>query len=163
MITTETEQTLEREKLAFLKKERARICNEIAKLEGPRLTKNEKKVGYVRYMHSPYDEKHPLFPRITLAAVVDHNRNELYYGLRVWNKGFNRKVSRHKALGKALSTTQRKIARLNSTDNQAIQDKMLDILERANITALTNAIKNNPEIARIEAAKPVRFSNNGTH
>lgn len=167
-MSTETKSSL-KEKLATLKKERARITNEIAKLVD-HSTKNEKKAGYVRYMHSEHvkvekGQHEP--PRITLAAYVDHSKKELYYGLKVWNKGFNRKVSRHKALGKALSIKYRKTVRLAMTDNQSIHDKMEDILAKAELTAFQNHLKKNiatPQIrVRVTELVTESLSQNGTH
>jgi hypothetical protein len=143
------EQTSKKEKLALLRKERARISNEIAKLT-KHDTPNESKAGYVYYMHTSYNKDIPGYPRLSIAAYVDHSRKELCYGLRVWNKGFNRKVSRHKALGKALSTTQRKIARLTTTDRQAVLDKMEDVLRKAELTAIQNHIKNSPVFTSVQ-------------
>lgn len=160
-----------KEKLAALRKERARISNEIAKLT-QKYSENEKKAGYVYYMHSKYEpvaEGEMPIPRVSIAAYVDHARKELCYGLRVWPKGFNRKIGRHKALGKALSVRHRKIARLSSTDTDSVRDKMFDVLDAAQLTAMQNIAKKNAKPAttsvRVKATELVtkQLATNGTY
>lgn len=114
-----------RDMLQTLYRKREFINNEIGKLVSQR--KKERKndpeskvVGSKYYYYTPFI---PGQPRVTVAAHVNAEKMELYYGVVVTNSKdqFCKRTGRLKAMGKAVST-KRSIMRLKSTNHKYVRE-----------------------------------------
>jgi hypothetical protein len=147
----------EESKLVTLKKQRAQIQSEIAKLTKKNKNNPEAKAeGRIYYLHGDYRKG---FPRVTVAAHLNETKKEMYMGASICSSEdqFVRKTGRLRAMGRAIST-KRVITGLKLFDHATVRNKLNVYLKKVELAAYQEAMKRNPKIrntGRTQLAKRI--------